>query len=153
MIGIQQRPPPYRRPIMPPCGTERQLGRSRPDQPAGTNHPNPFYADHHRLPFHRCTMRRSFYNQREGSNSDADLPLQGSSLQAFQHPFAMVLFGEGGSRGYSRSFFPRNHILRARWCGPSIQASGLRSAAVGFLCHQCPVSSWPVWRGRNNSSR
>ena len=57
-----------------------------PGQPAGTNHPNPFYADHHWLPFHRCTMRRSFYNQREGSNSDAEFPLQGSSLQAFQHP-------------------------------------------------------------------
>ena len=80
---------PHRHPIMPPCGSEGQLGRSRPDQPAGTNHPNPFYADHHWLPFHRCTMRRSFYNQRKGSNSDADSPLQGSSLQAFQQEFSI----------------------------------------------------------------
>ena len=57
-----------------------------PGQPAGTIHPNPFYADQHWLPFHSCTMRRSFYNQREGSNSDAESPLQGSSLQTFQHP-------------------------------------------------------------------
>ena len=56
-----------------------------PGQPAGTNHPNPFYADHHWLPIHCCTMKRSFYNPQEGLNSEADSPLQGSSLQAFQY--------------------------------------------------------------------
>ena len=94
LIGIRQRPlflPPNN---APPCGTEGQLGRSRPDQPAGTNHPIPFYADHHWLPFRRCTMRRSFCNQREGANSDADSPLQRSSLQAFQHPNVELADGE-----------------------------------------------------------
>ena len=43
-----------------------------PGQPAGTIHPNPFYADHPWLPFLRCPMRRSCYNQRAGSNSDAN---------------------------------------------------------------------------------
>ena len=37
------------------------------------------------LPFHRCLMIRSCYIQRDGSNSDADSPLHGSSLHAFQH--------------------------------------------------------------------
>ena len=50
-----------------------------------TIHPNPFYADHPWLPFLRCPMRRNCYSLRAGSNSDADSPLQGSSLQAFQH--------------------------------------------------------------------
>ena len=39
-----------------------------PGQPAGTIHPNPFYADHPWLPFLRCPMRRSCYSQRAGSN-------------------------------------------------------------------------------------
>ena len=39
---------------------------------------------------HRCTMRRSFYNQREGSISDADSPLQGSSLKAFQQVLVVI---------------------------------------------------------------
>ena len=37
-------------------------------QPAGTIHPNPFYADHPWLPFLRCLMRRSCYSQSAGSN-------------------------------------------------------------------------------------
>ena len=56
-----------------------------PGQPAGTIHPNPFHADHPWLPFLRCPMRRSCYSQRAGSNSDAESPLHGSSLHAFQH--------------------------------------------------------------------
>ena len=39
-----------------------------PGQPAGTIHPNPFYADHPWLPFLRCLMRRSCYSQSAGSN-------------------------------------------------------------------------------------
>ena len=69
----------------PPGGGGTGGAAAPPGQPAGTNHPNPFYSDHHWLPFHRCTMRRSFYNQQEGASSDADSPFQGSSLQAFQH--------------------------------------------------------------------
>ena len=54
-----------------------------PGQSAGTNHPNPFYADHHWLPFHRCTMRRSFYNQREGQTQ--------TQIRLFRgHPFKLV---------------------------------------------------------------
>ena len=55
-----------------------------PGQPAGTIHPNPFYADHLWLPFLRCPMRRSCYSQRAGSKSDANSFLHGSSLHAFQ---------------------------------------------------------------------
>ena len=51
----------------PPCGTEGQLERSRSrtspqDQPSHS-----FLCRYHPwLPFHRCPMRRSFYNQRGG---------------------------------------------------------------------------------------
>ena len=51
----------------PPCETEGQLERSRSrtspqDEPAHSF----LYRYHPWLPFHRCPMRRSFYNQRGG---------------------------------------------------------------------------------------
>ena len=45
--------------------------------------PDLFYADHPRLPFHRCTTKRSFCNQTTWVKLDADFPPSGSSLQAF----------------------------------------------------------------------
>ena len=45
--------------------------------------PDLFYADHPRLPFHRCTTKRSFCNQTRWVKLDADFPPSGSSLQAF----------------------------------------------------------------------
>ena len=50
-----------------------------------TAQPELFYADHPRLPFHRCTTNRSFYNQNRWVKLDADLPPSGSSVQAFPH--------------------------------------------------------------------
>ena len=41
-------------------------------------------ADHPRLPFHRCTTKRSFCNQTRWVKLDADFP-PSSSLQAFPH--------------------------------------------------------------------
>ena len=49
-----------------------------------TNHSNPFYADHLWLPFHRCPMRRSFYNQR-GANLDEISSPMGSLLHDIPH--------------------------------------------------------------------
>ena len=56
----------------PPPGGGTGGEAPSPGQPAGTIHPNPFYADHPWLPFLRCPMRRSCYSQRAGSNSDAN---------------------------------------------------------------------------------
>ena len=59
-----------KRPIMPPDSDPPPAGRKDSWRGAAagparrTNHPNPFYADHPWLPFHRCPMRRSFYNQK-----------------------------------------------------------------------------------------
>ena len=50
-----------------------------------TAQPDLFYADHPRLPFHRCTTKRSFCNQTRWVKLDADFPPSGSSLQAFPH--------------------------------------------------------------------
>ena len=50
-----------------------------------TAQPDLFYADHPRLPFHRCTTKRSFCNQTMWVTLDADFPPSGSSLQAFPH--------------------------------------------------------------------
>ena len=71
----------FYRPIMtPPAGRKDSWGGAATGPARMTNHPNPFYADHPWLPFHRCPMRRSFYNQRVGSNLDEIFPLWGSLL-------------------------------------------------------------------------
>ena len=73
----------------PPGGWDRR-GRVRDplllSEVETTAQPDLFYADHPRLPFHRCTTKRSFCNQTRWVKLDADFPPSGSSLQAFPHP-------------------------------------------------------------------
>ena len=77
---------PFCRPIMaPPCGTEGQLERSRSRTSPQDEPSHSFLCRYHPwLPFHRCPMRRSFYNQR-GANLDEISPLRGSLLHDVPH--------------------------------------------------------------------
>ena len=73
----------------PPGGWDRWGGVRVPlllSEVETTAQPDLFYADHPRLPFHRCTTKRSFCNQTRWVKLDADFPPSGSSLQAFPHP-------------------------------------------------------------------
>ena len=64
IVNLLSKVTPFCRPIMIPSG-RKDSWRGAAARPARrTNHPNPFYADHPWLPFHRCPMRRSFYNQK-----------------------------------------------------------------------------------------
>ena len=75
----------FYRPTMPPPAGRKDSWRGAAAGPARrTNHPIPFYADHPWLPFHRCPMRRSFYNPR-GANLDEIFPLRGSLLHDIPH--------------------------------------------------------------------
>ena len=70
----------------PPGGWDRWGGVRDPlllSEVETTAQPHLFYADHPRLPFHRCTTKRSFCNQTRWVKLDADFPPSGSSLQAF----------------------------------------------------------------------
>ena len=70
----------------PPGGWDRWGGVRDPlllSEVETTAQPDLFYADHPRLPFHRCTTKRSFCNQTRWVKLDADFPPSGSSLQAF----------------------------------------------------------------------
>ena len=72
----------------PPGGWDRWGGVRDPlllSEVETTAQPDLFYADHPRLPFHRCTTKRSFCNQTRWVKLDADFPPSGSSLQAFPH--------------------------------------------------------------------
>ena len=72
----------------PPGGWDRWGGVRDPlllSEVETTALPDLFYADHPRLPFQRCTTKRSFCNQTRWVKLDADFPPSGSSLQAFPH--------------------------------------------------------------------
>ena len=74
----------------PPGGWDRWGGVGHPlllSEVETTAQPDLFYADHPRLPFHRCTTKRSFCNQTRWVKLDADFPPSGSSLQAFPQPW------------------------------------------------------------------
>ena len=80
----------------PPGGWDRWGGVRDPlllSEVETTAQPDLFYADHPRLPFHRCTTKRSFCNQTRWVKLDADFPPSGSSLQAFPH--GSVIFYSG----------------------------------------------------------
>ena len=71
---------------MPPPAGRKDSWRGAAAGPARrTNHPNPFYADHPWLPFHRYPVRRSIYNQRGGLNLDEVSRLRGSLLHDIPH--------------------------------------------------------------------
>ena len=89
----------FYRPIMtPPAGRKDSWGGAATGPARMTNHPNPFYADHPWLPFHRCPMRRSFYKQRVGSNLDEIFPLWGSLLHDIPHIVAEKPANKGWQR-------------------------------------------------------
>ena len=83
----------------PPGGWDRWGGVGHPlllSEVETTAQPDLFYADHPRLPFHRCTTKRSFCNQTRWVKLDADFPPSGSSLQAFPQSIdieAVIAFG------------------------------------------------------------
>ena len=60
----------------PEPGQPRRLART-------TNHPDLSDANHPRLPFHRCTMKRSLCNQRERVKFGADSPLERVHISCF----------------------------------------------------------------------
>ena len=81
----------------PPGGWDRWGGVRDPlllSEVETTAQPDLFYADHPRLPFHRCTTKRSFCNQTRWVKLDADFPPSGSSLQAFPHAGHREVSGE-----------------------------------------------------------
>ena len=80
----------------PPRGWDRWGGVRDPlllSEVETTAQPDLFYADHPRLPFHRCTTKRSFCNQTRWVKLDADFPPSGSFLQAFPHLDSMKALG------------------------------------------------------------
>ena len=83
------------------CQRSSSSQRSRND-----GQPDLFYADHPRLPFHRCTTKRSFCNQTRWVKLDADFPPSGSSLQAFPYLSGLRLFlvAMAGDQGFARAF-------------------------------------------------
>ena len=71
VVNLLSKVTPFCRPIMAPTAGRKDSWRGAAAGPARrTNHPNPFYADHPWLPFHRYPVRRSIYNQRGGLNLD-----------------------------------------------------------------------------------
>ena len=68
----------------PPAGRKDSWRGAAAGPARRTNHPNPFYADHPWLPFHRYPVRRSIYNQR-GVNLDEVSRLRGALLHDIPH--------------------------------------------------------------------
>ena len=72
IVNLLSKVAPFSCPIMtpPPAGRKDSWRGAAAGPARRTNHPNPFYADHPWLPFHRYPVRRSIYNQRGGLNLD-----------------------------------------------------------------------------------
>ena len=63
-VNLFSKVTPFAAQYGPPAGRKDSWRGAAAGPARRTNHPDSFYADHPWLPFHRCPMRRSFYNQR-----------------------------------------------------------------------------------------